>query len=745
MKLKVVAAVAGDAADLDRLFTTTPLASSVGKVFADWDLAGAYAADVELRLDLKAGASPVVAVAGKLAGARMWSPALGLDFTDIDSRLSYHTEKGLHSKRVAARLWGQPLAGRIASEPAGGIARRARLDMEGALAIDAVRRWLRLSALGLASGRANVDGQLVIPLAQGESGSLALTSDLVGVAIDAPFPLAKDPPSAMPLEIQLPLQPGRQQLALALAGAGSLGMQFGGGQPLAARAWLGEDAGAPLPAPGTFLISGAIARADVGDWLATIKRYAAIAAEDEPRAATAGDEDDGEPGTRFRVGELAVNELSAFGLKLDEAELSIAPQDDGVEVRLDNERVHGTVTWRGSEQPIGVALEYLEYPFQPPEPAPATSAATGVAAPLTDETAEVATTPVTPAVVSVSGPAEAETADVPPKPQFSPADMPWLQVELQAFHLYGRDVGQWRFELKPMERGAHVSGLEVDLPVARLRGIDLDQGAQLYWRERPDGSQESWFQGRLTSADVGDLFRHFGYDPGVESKSARFLLTLDWPGNPAQVSIDTLSGNTALLLEKGNFEQTGGTSTGALKFLGVLNFNNLLRRLQLDFSDLFGKGLSYDRMTGIIEFDPRHILLEEPLHVTGPSSDFKLSGTLDSVAETLDARLVVTLPVNENLPWLAALAGGPVMAAGVYLVGKVFEVQLDKLSTAVYQIVGSWREPEVTFLRLFDFEQGQALPCTGDECPPAVNTAPAAPSGTSSGINPRTPPAPAGT
>lgn len=50
-------------------------------------------------------------------------------------------------------------------------------------------------------------------------------------------------------------------------------------------------------------------------------------------------------------------------------------------------------------------------------------------------------------------------------------------------------------------------------------------------------------------------------------------------------------------LRKGQFvELEGGTQ--ALRVFGLLNFNSIGRRLRLDFSDLFGKGYSYDRLTG---------------------------------------------------------------------------------------------------------------------------------------------------
>ena len=72
------------------------------------------------------------------------------------------------------------------------------------------------------------------------------------------------------------------------------------------------------------------------------------------------------------------------------------------------------------------------------------------------------------------------------------------------------------------------------------------------------------------------------------------------------------------------------------------------------------------------------------------------------MAETVDGELVVTLPLVENIPWVAALAGGLPIAAGTYLVSKVFEDQVNRLSSGVYSVRGDLESPEVLFERVFD-------------------------------------------
>ena len=48
------------------------------------------------------------------------------------------------------------------------------------------------------------------------------------------------------------------------------------------------------------------------------------------------------------------------------------------------------------------------------------------------------------------------------------------------------------------------------------------------------------------------------------------------------------------------------------------------------------------------------------------------------------------------------------MAAGVYVLSKVFENQVNRLTSAVYIATGTWDDPEVKFDRVFDDTEGSA-------------------------------------
>jgi uncharacterized protein YhdP len=66
--------------------------------------------------------------------------------------------------------------------------------------------------------------------------------------------------------------------------------------------------------------------------------------------------------------------------------------------------------------------------------------------------------------------------------------------------------------------------------------------------------------------------------------------------------------------------------------------------------------------------------------------------------------MIVTLPVNRNLYWYAAFSAistGPLAGAGVFLAQKVFQNQINTISSAKYKITGTIDEPVIEFVTIF--------------------------------------------
>ena len=63
----------------------------------------------------------------------------------------------------------------------------------------------------------------------------------------------------------------------------------------------------------------------------------------------------------------------------------------------------------------------------------------------------------------------------------------------------------------------------------------------------------------------------------------------------------------------------------------------------------------------------------------------------------LNLEVIMTLPLREYLPAYALVLGGPLTAGVVYIAGKAFEKNLDKISSGKWTIKGDISDPKTEF------------------------------------------------
>jgi uncharacterized protein YhdP len=202
------------------------------------------------------------------------------------------------------------------------------------------------------------------------------------------------------------------------------------------------------------------------------------------------------------------------------------------------------------------------------------------------------------------------------------------------------------------------------------------------------------------------VLKGLGYKQELSSENAEFIVESWWDGGPGHFAFNQMTARCDLKLKKGSFADVSSSSADALKFIGVFNIANLIKRLKLDFSDLTSKGLAYDTVDGTIKVYNGVYQFQKPILVKSSASKIRFYGGFDMNTEQLDVTMGVTLPLASNLPWIVALAAGLPTAAGVYIISKVMDKQVDQLSSAVYRVTGPFSEPVIKFDSLFDSEDG---------------------------------------
>jgi uncharacterized protein (TIGR02099 family) len=308
-----------------------------------------------------------------------------------------------------------------------------------------------------------------------------------------------------------------------------------------------------------------------------------------------------------------------------------------------------------------------------------------------------------------------------------PSTLPGLALVVDDFRLADADLGRLELLANPVVDGLELARLE-------LGGGALQLGGRGAWRREPTGIRTR-LDGTAQSADIGDLLADLGYTRQLEDAPAEARFALHWPGGPQQVQRATLAGELELAIGPGRLVEV---DPGVTRVIGLINLNALTRRLRLDFSDIFGKGFSFDKIDGGFAFADG-VATTADLRMTGPSGRLRIEGATDLVAETFDQDVIVIPKLDATLPIAGTIAGGPVAGLAVLVAQQAMSGQIDQIYRFDYAISGPWADPVIelkdsggTLSRLLkplrDIGAAvEALPPEPSAEPPATEPPPAPP------------------
>jgi len=489
-------------------------------------------------------------------------------------------------------------------------------------------------------GRADFDFQIASRELEGESRpTLTVTSDLAGIRSTLPAPLAKPGAQAWASRVEIPL--GGEPMPVMF----SLDQRFYGKVLADGEYWqlalgLGADkAGLDLPLAENFVVEGRLEQLAPVQWLALIgENPGATLDPDAQRRALSGWLD------------VTIDELRIGDSSLDTVDFQLVRADQYWRLTVEGERMAGDlrIPATGSAEPVLVFdLARLHWPAAEASPAGAP--------------------PRTPG----------------PPSKFDPREMPDVDVAIGSLHWGALDLGQFRLDSHRAEQG-----LRIEQVSSRRDGFEL-VGSGVWGAAQP--GPDSSMRLRLNSDNFGRDLKNAGFDLGLENGRARIELDGRWPGTPLDFALQRVDGTLDLQINNGSIPEAG---PGAGRLLGLVSLGSIPRRLRLDFSDVFGEGLAFDRIKGKFQLDAP-IATTDGLEIDAPSAQITIEGQTDLAARTYDQVLIVKPGVSATLPIIGLLAGGPIGAAAGAALDQLLSRASGGISEIRYSVTGSWSNPEI--------------------------------------------------
>lgn len=514
------------------------------------------------------------------------------------------------------------------------------------------------AAVALAEGRSSWQGRLTLS----PTPELALESDWQGMTIKLPAPFSKSAQQAWPWTLTADLEPLRIQSRL--ADIADLYIQSNAGE-LAGSVRMG---GASRLAPDWRQSSGwqltaELERLDIAAWQATLS----------PIVQGGGSIDPGKTSiSTFPTLSLSiatpcvVYQQACLGGGTAEGSL----RDSNVSLMLDSDVLRGRVEYRPTgSTPLDIALSQLS--LDPIVDAVAGGSSEHQASMPSSWTESVETT--TP-----------ETSVPMALPAWL-ADVPEGRLRLSEMLLDGKRMG-------PLTAFWHADSDGISLDPVGLTLGQLTASGELHW-EGGAATSRTRAEMAIKGGNIASALERLDQPVAMRSRSTQVDATLAWPGAPWQLDLAKAGGEMTTDIRDGRFLTL---ESAPARLVGLLNFDNILRRLRLDFSDVTGQGTAFDRVHGAADIANGKLMLRGPLQIEAPAATLSLSGDVDLVNRELDQRLGVALPVSQSLPIAAIAIGAPVVGGALFLADQLFGDALDQATSIYYRVEGPWASPQVT-------------------------------------------------
>lgn len=642
--------VRGEFADGVRLLVETPLREATSYMAEGWVGKGAMNGTARLNIPIggraERGEPTWAEVAVALNDVDLAMTRFDLDFSALNGEFLYESNNAVKVEAFTARLFDQEVQGSVRSS---GDVTGGEIIVTSAGHIDAqdLYQWSAQPLLSRADGLISYETDLHI--FYGDRGDepiyVRAVSELEGVAINMPEPLTKNSEELRSLMYKQTFETAGDKIELRLGEQVHASLQVSEGSLAGGQLHFGVE---PLRDVSfeKFKVTGQLDHVVYEQW---------DALSTDLQALSEGSMEEELEKTLDHV-TLNIAFFDVFGFEMDKVLTRITREPDFWHVDLTNEWLEGRVSVNDDPAaPLSIEMQRIE---------------------LESDDGDAAEDPLV---------------------EVAPGDLALARFAVDALTLDGEDYGTWGFLYEPQENGALLKDLQV-----KVKGLNVAEDASVSWQVI-EGKHKSKFAGTVLVPDLGSALQQWGYASSIEGQDFSLSADVSWPGSPAMVDLEVINGLIRLEEGEGRFVQAD-SNMGALRLLGIFDFASLARRFRLDFSDVVDSGFSFNKIEGETRFASGIVDVVEPIMIEGSGSIFKVGGRVNLHSQELDNDMIVTLPVNRNLPWYAAysaLATGPLTGAGVFLVQQVFQNQINAISSAKYKISGTMDEPVIEFVSIF--------------------------------------------
>ncbi|MCF2899661.1 MULTISPECIES: YhdP family protein [unclassified Pseudoalteromonas] len=630
--LKVAINKRAHGSKLKPFFAATPLAKPLANVFDVVQAQGEATAAIDLLVNLRSGHVDAVGEV-ELANLPVYLAQPGITLSHMTGIVKFNNDK-IVLNNAQANWLGMPLTASFNSENVGDNY-RAEIAIELALEADPLIEQAHGLLSGYLAGQSNVDVGISLNFLPNDFNYRAdITGNLVGVASQLPAPYNKNAEQTWPLNAVVQGDHISNLITANIDNKLFFNAILDNGKKKFNNAHLilgSQDLG--LNREG-FAVSIDLPETEIVPWFGLIDQIIALTKvkSDAPSVMPAFNNVTGK-----------FNKLALNNIDFNDFEFRLAPKQSDLELKLNAKelRADALIPTGETRRPIQIFTDYLRMNFSPNE-------------------------------------------SEPPSDKNEPEDLSWL-MNIPAIEFYCEDCKVGQYQLDKVK-----SSLVGEQNKLIFSELVIDKGDHVLRAKGQFADGLTQFSGNLESDDIGELFDEFELTTTVKDSDANIKFDLAWQGAPYSFDVPSLAGELDWRLGEGHLAEI---SDGGARVFSLLSLDSLVRKLKLDFRDVFSKGFFYNSMQGTMQLE-KGIAYTQDTKLDGVPADLTIKGHTDLNTFEIDYDLAVAPQVTSSIPVIVAWMVNPVSGLAALAIDKVIH-SARVISEINFKVTGSMNDPVV--------------------------------------------------
>jgi uncharacterized protein (TIGR02099 family) len=264
---------------------------------------------------------------------------------------------------------------------------------------------------------------------------------------------------------------------------------------------------------------------------------------------------------------------------------------------------------------------------------------------------------------------------------FDPTTLPLINLVCEVCEVSDVKLGRVVLEAEPNDDGLEIKRLQIE-----AENGDINASGQWYKRHQ---DHFTFIAGDVESNDFGRLLSNLGFESGIKDSQAELDFALTWQQSPMEFSLEQLDGQINWELSDGYLAEVSDKGS---RIFTLLSLNSLVRKLSLDFRDVFAKGFFYDEMGGSVQITDGKADTRDT-SIDGAAGEIEIYGYTDLVSQELNYNISFTPNVTGNLPVLVYFfTVSPPSALAALAIDQVL-TSAKVISNVNYSVSGTLDDP----------------------------------------------------